>query len=69
MKLKHVCVYYYYYYYYYVIFIQGIYDYMPENTMFLVYIYSDADILWLQFMLHVMLFPMTNVLSLYISTL
>jgi hypothetical protein len=47
---------------------RGIYNYVPEtNHVFLVY--NVIAILLLQFMVHVMLFPIINVLYIYISTL
>jgi hypothetical protein len=49
------------------ILVQGIYNYIPE-TNHVSKVWSVAAILWLQFMVHVMQFPMTNVLYLYIST-
>ena len=42
---------------------QGIYNYIPQ-TNYVTRVYSVAVILWLQFMVHVMLFPMLNVLYL-----
>ena len=45
----------------------GIYNYMPEaNHVATVYIF--VFILFLQFMLHVMLSPMLNVLYCYVNT-
>jgi len=38
---------------------QGIYNYIPE-TKHISRVYSVAAILWLQFMVHVMLFSMLN---------
>jgi len=46
---------------------QCIYNYIPETNR-VSRIYSFAAILYLQFMVHVMLFPMLNVLYFYIST-
>jgi hypothetical protein len=46
---------------------QGIYNYIPE-TNHVSTVYSIAAILYLQFMLHVMLFPKINFLYSYIST-
>jgi hypothetical protein len=46
---------------------QGIYNYIPETTH-VSSVHSVAAILQLQFMPHVMLFPMFNVLYIYIST-
>ena len=43
----------------------GIYNYIPE-TKNVSRVYSVAAILWLQFMVHVMQFPMINVLYFYI---
>jgi len=48
-------------------FMQCIYNYIPETNR-VSRIYSFAAILYLQFMVHVMLFPMLNVLYFYIST-
>ena len=42
-------------------FMQGIYNYIPE-TNHVSSVHSDAAFLKLQFMAHVMVFPMTNVL-------
>ena len=44
-----------------VTFRQGIYNYIPE-TNHVSSVHSDAAFLKLQFMAHVMVFPMTNVL-------
>jgi hypothetical protein len=46
---------------------QGIYNYIPE-TSHGSRVYSFAAILYLQFMLHVILYPMLNILYFYIST-
>jgi len=52
--------YYYYYYYYYVItFMQGIDNYTPEANQ-ISRMYNVAALLWLQFMIHAMLFPMIS---------
>jgi hypothetical protein len=45
---------------------QSIYNYIPETNR-VARVYSFAAILYLQFMLHVMLCPMLNVLCFYIS--
>jgi hypothetical protein len=50
-----------------VTFMQCIYSYVPD-TNHVYRVYSVAAILLLQFMVHVMLFPMINVLYFYIST-
>ena len=42
-------------------FTQGIYNYIPE-TNHVCRVYTVAAILWLQFMVHVLLVPMLNVL-------
>ena len=47
---------------------QGIYNYTPETNHFS-RVYNAAAVLYLQFLLDEMLFPMLNVLCLYISTL
>ena len=39
------------------VFMQGIYSYVPETTH-VSSVYNTAAILWLQHMVHVMLFPM-----------
>jgi hypothetical protein len=44
-----------------------IYNYIPETNL-VSRIYSFAAILYLQFTVHVMLFPFFNVLYFYIST-
>lgn len=49
-------------------FIQNIYNYIP-GTNHVSKVYNVVPILWLQYMVHVMLFPMTNILHIYISTL
>ena len=46
---------------------QGIYNYVPEANH-VSRVYNAAALLWLQSILHVMLFPMLNVLHIYIST-
>jgi len=46
---------------------QGIYNYIPD-TNHVSRVYSFASILYLQFMLHEMLFSMLNVLYIYINT-
>ena len=46
---------------------KGIYIYIPE-TNHVSGVYSVAAVLYLQFMVHVILFPMLNVLSFYIGT-
>jgi len=46
---------------------QGIYNYVPQ-THHVCTVRTAAAILQLQFILHVMLFPMLNVLQFYIST-
>jgi hypothetical protein len=46
---------------------QGIYRYIPEN-FYVVRVCSFAAILYLQFVVHVMLFPMLNALYFHIST-
>ena len=46
---------------------KGIYNYIPE-TNHASRVYNFAAILYLKFMLHVMSFPMSNVLYFYIST-
>jgi len=46
---------------------QGIYNHIPE-THHVPRVYNIADILYLQFVIHVMLFPMLIVLYFYIST-
>jgi hypothetical protein len=43
---------------------QGIYNYIPE-TNHVSRVHSDATVLYLQFVLHVMLFPTLNVLHYY----
>ena len=48
-------------------FMQGIYSYIPE-TNHVSRVFSVTAILYLQFMLNVMLYPMLNVLYIYIST-
>ena len=48
-------------------FMQGIYNYIPE-TNHVSRVYSVAAVLYLQFVLHVMLFCPWNVLYFYIST-
>jgi hypothetical protein len=48
-------------------FMQGIYNYIPETNR-VSSVYNIAEILYLQFMVHVMLPPMVNVLYFYIST-
>ena len=45
----------------------GIYNYLPE-TSHVARVYNIVFIQFLQFMLHVMLFPMLNVLYCYVST-
>jgi hypothetical protein len=51
-------------------FIQGVYNYiLLPKANHASRLYSAAAILWLQCTLHIMLFPMLNVLYLYISTL
>jgi len=45
----------------------GIYNYIPE-TNHVSTLYSAAAVVLLQFKVHVMLFPMLNVLYLHIST-
>jgi hypothetical protein len=47
---------------------QVIYNYIPE-TYHVYRVYNFVAILYLQFMVHVMLFPMLNVSFFYISTL
>jgi hypothetical protein len=47
---------------------QGIYNYIPK-TNHVSRVYNVAAILCLQYMVHTMLFPMTNVLYFYISIL
>ena len=47
---------------------QGIWNYIPE-TNHASRVYNFVAILYLQFMVHVMLFPMLNVSLFYISTL
>ena len=49
-------------------YMQGIYNYMPE-TNHASRVHNFVAILYLQFMVHVMLFPMLNVSFFYISTL
>jgi hypothetical protein len=56
-------IYYYYYYYYHVYAVY--YNYMHKKPVSKVY--NLTAILWLQYMLHVMLFTMINVLYFYIS--
>jgi hypothetical protein len=46
---------------------QGIYNYVPE-TNHVSTVYSVAAVLYLQFIVHVMLLPMLNVLYFNIST-
>ena len=46
---------------------QGIYNYIPE-THHVLRVYSISDVLYLQFVLHVMLFHTLNVLYFHIST-
>jgi len=46
---------------------QGIYNYTPE-TNHVSRVYSAAAVLYLQFVLDEMLFPMLNILYFYIST-
>jgi hypothetical protein len=46
---------------------QNIYNYIPK-TNYVSKVYSVTPVLWLQFMVHVMLFPMINVVYLYFST-
>ena len=46
---------------------QGIYKYIPE-TNHVSRAYSFAAILYLQFMIHITLFPMLHVLYFYVST-
>jgi len=49
---------------------QGIYNYIPPETNHTSRVYNFVAILYLQFMVHVMLFPMLNVSSFfYASTL
>jgi len=43
------------YYYYYITFMQGIYNYIPE-TKHVSRVYSASAVMYLQFVLHVMLF-------------
>ena len=50
---------YYYYYYYIITLMQGIYNYITE-TKHVSKVCSVAAVLYLQFVLHVMLFPMLN---------
>ena len=61
--------YFYYYYYYWIVitFRQGVYNYIPE-THHISRAYSVAAVLYLRFVLHVMLFPMLNVLYSCTST-
>ena len=49
------------------IYIHGIYNYIPETNQ-VSSVYNVAAVLYLQFILHVMLLPMLNVLYFYIST-
>jgi hypothetical protein len=51
--------YYYYYYYFIVVFIKGVYDYSCEAKP-ASKVYNVAGILWLPFMVHVMICPMTD---------
>jgi hypothetical protein len=46
---------------------QGIYNHIPE-THHVSRVYNIAGILYLQYVIHVMLFPMLNVLYFYMST-
>jgi hypothetical protein len=46
---------------------QGIYNYIPETDR-VPRVYSISDVLYLQFVLHVKLFHMLNVLYFYVST-
>jgi len=55
----------YFYYYFVFTFMQFIYNYIPETNL-VTRIYIFAAILYLQFMVHVMLFPVFNVLYFYI---
>jgi hypothetical protein len=48
-------------------FMQVIYNYIPE-TNHVSSAYNIATILWLHFMVHVILFPMMNILYFYVST-
>ena len=48
-------------------FTQGIYNYTPERKRVSV-VYSVVTVLYLQFVLHVMIFSMLNVLHFYSST-
>jgi hypothetical protein len=48
-------------------FMQGIYNYIPDTNN-ISRVFNVAIILYLQFVLHVMLFPPLNVLHFYIST-
>jgi hypothetical protein len=47
--------------------VRCIYNYIPETNL-VSSIYSFAAILYLQFIVHVMLFPMSDVLYFYIIT-
>ena len=49
------------------IYVHGIYNYIPETNQ-VSSVYNVAAVLYLQFILHVMLLPMLNVLYFYIST-
>lgn len=50
-----------------VIFMQGMYAYIPETNRF-TRVYNAAPVLWLLLLLHFMLFPMINALYFNIST-
>ena len=47
-------------------FMQGIYNYIPEANH-ISRVYGVATVLWLQYLVHEMLFPMFNVLYFNIS--
>ena len=50
-----------------VTFMQGIFNYVSETNHF-TRVYIVAAIMWLQFLVHVILFPMINVLNFYVVT-
>jgi len=55
VRYYYYCYYYYYYYYCVITVVQGIYKYIPE-TNHVSNVYSVAAVMYLQFVLHVMLF-------------
>jgi hypothetical protein len=62
-----IVFYFYYYFYYYVTFVHGICNSIPE-TKHVSRVYCVADNLYLQFVLHVMLFRMLNMFSTFTSS-